>query len=427
MYRFHIWTIGCQMNKADSQRLAWDLERLGYQHVQRAEEADIIVLNSCVVRQNAENKVLNKLSNLKALKRKRPDATLVLAGCMVDSAVDGLKSAFPHVDLFLRPQGFDELLTHVKDLSSAQTQNISPTPPLPPTAFVPIIQGCNNFCTYCIVPYRRGREKSRPLAEIIGEVQGLIQGGVKQVTLLGQNVNSYGHDLPGKPDLADLLRELNQIDGLARIRFLTSHPKDMDQKLIEAVASLDKVCEHISLPVQSGDNEILKAMRRGYTIEQYRELVFRIRSAIPDVALSTDVIVGFPNEDRERFRRTLDLLQELRFDTVHVAAYSPRPATIAARKLEDNVEPAEKKGRLCQVEEIQEQIAAERNALLLGQTVEVLVEGRKGSRWQSRTRTDKLVFFDSPADCLGQLLQVEIEHAGPWSLQGKCGVDNGEE
>ncbi|MCL0104107.1 MiaB/RimO family radical SAM methylthiotransferase [Dehalococcoidia bacterium] len=270
-----------------------------------------------------------------------------------------------------------------------------------------------------MVPYRRGREKSRPLAEIIGEVQGLIQGGVKQVTLLGQNVNSYGHDLPGKPDLADLLRELNQINGLARIRFLTSHPKDMDQKLIEAVASLDKVCEHISLPVQSGDNEILKAMRRGYTIEQYRELVFRIRSAIPDVALSTDVIVGFPNEDLERFRRTLDLLQELRFDTVHVAAYSPRSATIAARKLEDNVEPAEKKGRLCQVEEIQEQIAAERNALFLGQTVEVLVEGRKGSRWQSRTRTDKLVFFDSPADCLGQLLQVEIEHAGPWSLQGK--------
>ncbi|MBT9162500.1 MAG: tRNA-2-methylthio-N(6)-dimethylallyladenosine synthase [Dehalococcoidia bacterium] len=236
--------------------------------------------------------------------------------------------------------------------------------------------------------------------------------------MLGQNVDSYGHDLPGKPDLADLLRELNQIDDLARIRFLTSHPKDMDQKLIEAVASLDKVCEHISLPVQAGDNKILKAMRRGYTIEQYGELVCRIRSAIPDVALSTDVIVGFPNEGREQFRRTLDLLQELRFDTVHVAAYSPRSGTIAARKLEDNVGPAEKGDRLRQVEEAQERIAIERNALFLGQTVEVLVEGQKGTRWQSRTRTGKLVFFNSDYGCLGQLVQVKIDHAGPWSLQG---------
>jgi len=423
MRRFHIWTIGCQMNKADSQRLASDLQRLGYECAQRPEEADIIVLNSCVVRQNAEDKVLNKLSNLKALKRKRPDVTLALAGCMVEPAADGLKSAFPHVDLFLRPQSFDELLacareSRVKGQEGDSRLKTQDSGLLAPVSFLPIIQGCNNFCSYCIVPYRRGREKSRPLGGIIGDVQGLIKDGVKQVTLLGQNVNSYGHDLPGTPDLTDLLRELNQIDGLARIRFLTSHPKDMDQKLIEAVASLDKVCEHISLPVQSGDNEILRAMRRGYTIEQYRELVCRIRSAIPDVALSTDVIVGFPNEGPEQFRRTLDLLRELRFDTVHVAAYSPRAGTIAAQRLEDNVESAEKKERLCQVEYLQERIAAERNALFLGQTVEVLVEGRKGARWQSRTRTDKLVFLDSPADCLGQLLQIEIEHTGPWSFQG---------
>ncbi|MBT9148905.1 MAG: tRNA-2-methylthio-N(6)-dimethylallyladenosine synthase [Dehalococcoidia bacterium] len=414
MHRFHIWTIGCQMNKADSQRLASDLRRLGYEHTQRPEEADIIVLNSCVVRQNAEDRVRNKLSNLKALKRNRPDVTLALTGCMVDSRVDGLRSSLPHVDLFLKPQNFDELLACARERSLPPAQALS----LPPTTFVPIIQGCNNFCSYCIVPYRRGREKSRPLAEIIGDVQGLAEGGVKEVTLLGQNVDSYGHDLPGKPDLADLLRELNQIDDLARIRFLTSHPKDMDQKLIEAVASLDKVCEHISLPVQAGDNKILKAMRRGYTIEQYGELVCRIRSAIPDVALSTDVIVGFPNEGREQFRRTLDLLQELRFDTVHVAAYSPRSGTIAARKLEDNVGPAEKGDRLRQVEEAQERIAIERNALFLGRTVEVLVEGRKGTRWQSRTRTGKLVFFNSDYGCLGQLVQVKIDHAGPWSLQG---------
>ncbi len=360
---------------------------------------------------------MNKLSNLKALKRKRPDVTLALTGCMVDSRVDDLRSNFPHVDLFLRPQNFDELLACARGRSLSPAQAL----PLPPTTFVPIIQGCNNFCSYCIVPYRRGREKSRPLAEIIGDVQGLVRGGVKEVTLLGQNVNSYGHDLQGKPHLADLLQELNQIDGLARIRFLTSHPKDMDQRLIEAVASLDKVCEHISLPVQAGDNEILKAMRRGYTIEQYRELVCRIRSAIPDVALSTDVIVGFPNEGRGQFQATLDLLQELRFDTVHVAAYSPRSGTIAARRLEDNVEPAEKKDRLRQVEELQKRIATERNALFLGRTVEVLVEGRKGTRWQSRTRTDKLVFFDSAADQLGQLVRIVIEHTGPWALQGKLG------
>lgn len=407
------------MNKADSQHLALELQTLGYQPTKRAEDAEIVVVNSCVVRQSAENKVLNKLSNLKALKQKRPNTTLVLAGCMVDSKIDELKSTFPHIDFFLKPQSYDDLLAHAKDMTSVQQQPHSSTPPLPPATFVPIIQGCNKFCSYCIVPYRRGRETSRPMSEIISDIEGLVESGVKQVTLLGQNVDSYGHDLPDKPHLADLLHELNHIDGLARIRFLTSHPKDMDQKLIDAVASLDKVCEHINLPFQSGDNEILEAMRRGYTVEQYRELILLIRSAIPEVALSTDVIVGFPNEDAEQFRGTLDLLQEFRFDTVHVAEYSPRSGTTAAQSLNDDVEPAIKKERLCQVEEIQEQISSEKHALFLGQTVEVLVEGRKGSRWQGRTRTNKLVFFDNPDDCLGLLIPVKIEHAGSWSLQGK--------
>ncbi len=405
------------MNKADSKSLACSLQQLGYKRVQKAEDADIVILNSCVVRQSAEDKVLDKLSNLKALKRNRPDVILALTGCMVDSKIDELKSSLPHVDFFLKPQSFDDLLTHANGQNPEQNPPRSPAPLLP-CAFVPIIQGCDNFCSYCIVPYRRGREKSRPMAEIICEVQGLAERGVKEVTLLGQNVDSYGHDLAGRPDLADLLGELNQIEGLARIRFLTSHPKDMSQKLIEAVASLDKVCEHISLPVQAGDNEILKAMRRGYTIEQYRELVHRICSAIPDVALSTDIIVGFPGETAEQFQGTFDLVQELQFDTVHVAAYSPRPGTIASRKLEDNASAEEKKNRLQQVEELQERISIERNAQLVGQTVEVLVEGRKGGKWQSRTRTDKLVFFNSDYDCLGQLVQVKIGRAGPWSLQG---------
>jgi tRNA-2-methylthio-N6-dimethylallyladenosine synthase len=256
--------------------------------------------------------------------------------------------------------------------------------------------------------------------EVICEVQGLVQRGAKEVTLLGQNVDSYGHDLPGKPDLADLLRELNQINGLARIRFLTNYPSGVNRKLIAAVARLGKICEHISLPVQAGDDEILRAMRRGYTVAQYRELVQQIRSAIPGVALSTDVIVGFPGETREQFQRTVELLSELRFDTVHVAAYSERPGTIASRKLKDDVPLEEKKRRLKKVEELQEGIAAEINAKLLGKEVEVLVEGEKKGKWYGRTRTDKLVFFFDNVDYLGQLVTVEVENTSPWSLQGKC-------
>jgi len=419
MKQFHIWTIGCQMNKADSARLTRSLQRLGYQTTKRAEDADIMVLNSCVVRQSAENRVSNKLANLKVLKRKRPEMALVLTGCLVDSQVDELKCHFPHVDFFLKPQCFDELLVYAEAGSPDPAPKLPPFSPPPPSVFIPIIQGCDNFCSYCIVPHRRGREKSRPLAEILHEVQGFVERGVKEVTLLGQNVDSYGHDLPGKPDLADLLCELNVIEGLARIRFLTSHPKDMGQRLIEAVASLDKVCEHISLPAQAGDNEILKAMRRGYTIEQYHELVDRIRSAVPNVALSTDVIVGFPDESEQQFQRTVELLQEIRFDMVHTAAYSPRPGTIASHELEDNVVPSEKQRRLHKIEALQEQIATEINSRLLGETVEVLVEGQKGGKWQGRTRTDKLVFFSDSSHWQGQLATVRIERTTPWSLQGR--------
>jgi len=237
--------------------------------------------------------------------------------------------------------------------------------------------------------------------------------------LLGQNVDSYGHDLPDKPDLADLLSELNTVDGLARIRFLTNHPKDMSPKLIEAIAYLDKVCELICLPVQSGDNDILKAMRRGYTTEHYRQLVEQIRNKVAGVALSTDVIVGFPSESPRQFQQTVNLLSELRFDTVHVAAYSPRPGTIASRKFEDNVPLAEKRERLRKIEQLQESIAAEINAQLLGNTVEVLVEGKKKGKWQGRTRSGKLVFFNDNSDYLGQLVKIRIEHTSPWSLQGK--------
>ena len=411
MSQYYIWTIGCQMNKAESERLGSYLEQLGYQATDTAETADIVVLNSCVVRQSAENRIINKINSLKSLRRAHPGTTLAVTGCLVNSEIDQLKKSFPYVDYFFKPGDYPPWL------ETPETALVLPRQPSPST-FVPIIQGCNNFCTYCIVPYRRGRERSRPVSEIVCEVRELVRRGVKEVTLLGQNVDSYGHDLPAKPDLADLLSELNAIDGLVRIRFLTNHPKDMSAKLIEAIASLDKVCEQISLPVQSGSDDILKAMRRGYTVEQYRRLVNTIRDKIPEVALSTDVIVGFPSETGPQFQQTANLLSELRFDTVHIAAYSPRPGTIAAREFEDNVPLAEKKARLNIIEQLQEGIATEINARLLGKTVEILVEGKVKDKWQGRTRSGKLVFCNNSDDCLGQLLNIEIEKSSPWSLQG---------
>ena len=364
--------------------------------------------------------MINKLNSLKSLKRKRPHLLIVLTGCMVDGNQDGLKARFPHVDLFLRPQAWAPLLGSAKAGVPGGQSSIPPAPAI--STLVNIIQGCDNFCSYCIVPYRRGREQSRPMDEVVCEVQSLVQRGAREVTLLGQNVNSYGHDLPTKADLADLLQELNQVDGLARIRFLTNHPKDLSPKLIRAIARWDKVCEHISLPVQAGSDEMLNAMRRGYTVELYRALVDRIRSQIPEVALSTDIIVGFPAETEGQFQQTLELLGDIQFDTIHVAAYSERPGTIAARLLKDDVPLHEKRRRLKEVEKLQRSIAAEINSRLLGHNVEVLVEGEKKGKWYGRTMTGKLVFFPNGADCLGRLVPIQIERTSPWSLQGS--LDN---
>ncbi|MBI4301973.1 MAG: tRNA (N6-isopentenyl adenosine(37)-C2)-methylthiotransferase MiaB [Chloroflexi bacterium] len=420
MLSYHIWTLGCQMNKADSGRLAAQLEQCGCQLALRWEAADLLIINSCSVRQSAEDRASGRLSALKTLKKERKDLAIALVGCMVDSNIEDLKRRFPHVDFFLPPQGFEPLIRWVQNRSLISTHERVPPPPVvsTPSAFVPIIEGCDNFCTYCIVPYRRGRERSRPPQEILGEVEALVQKGAKEVVLLGQNVDSYGHDLPKKPDLAELLTLLNSVPGLVRIRFLTSHPKDMGSRLIETVARLDKVCEHISLPAQSGDDEILQAMGRGYIVAQYRQLIARLRSAIPGVALSTDVIVGFPGETEVQFGRTLSLLEDIRFDTVHVAAYSPRPGTVAARSLHDDVPSAEKERRLHEVECLQEGIASAINARLLGQRVEVLVLGKQQGKWFGRTRMDKLVFFPDDTGRTGQLVQVKVERTSPWALQG---------
>jgi len=417
MSHYYIWTIGCQMNKAESERISSCLEQTGYTASETPDDADIIVLNSCVVRQSAENRIINKIKSLKHLKQSYPEKILAVSGCFVNSETDRLKDIFPYVNYFFKPG------TLPPWLEVTSSTSVLPTHPSP-SVYVPVIQGCNNFCAYCIVPYRRGRESSRPISEIVCEVSELVRRGAKEVTLLGQNVDSYGHDLPDKPDLADLLAELNPINGLVRIRFLTNHPKDISHRLIDAIASLDKVCEHLSLPVQAGSNGILKAMRRGYTIEQYRQLIARIRDKIPEIALSTDVIVGFPAETEAQFQETVDLLAEVRFDTVHIAAYSPRPGTIAAREFMDNVPPEKKKARLSIVERLQEKVATEINAKLLGTTMEVLVDNKAKEKWQGRTRSDKLVFFSHKNDYFGKLVNVKIEKTSPWSLQGR--VVNGQ-
>ncbi len=415
--KYHIWTIGCQMNVADSRRAAEELESLGYKAVPRPEEADVIVLNSCVVRQSAEDKVYGRLSSLKPIKRQRPEAIIALMGCAVGQDISPLQKRFPYVDLFLRPAEIEPLVELIKSRDGRdQIPDLEIRQPV--SSYVPIIHGCDNFCTYCIVPYRRGRERSRPVDEIVAEVQRLVAQGTREVTLLGQNVDSYGHDLPGRPDLAHLLTAIHDVEGLWRIRFLTSHPKDISEALIETVAHLPKVCEHIEVPAQSGDDFVLKRMGRGYTVEHYRWLISRIRQAIPGVSLATDVIVGFPGETKEQFMGTYNLLQELHFDVVHVATYSPRPETAASR-LPDNVPGEEKERRRQAIEGLQESIAGEINGKLLGQTVEILVEEKHKGKWKGRTRTHKLVFFADEGDWRGKLAQVRITWTGPWSMQGE--------
>ena len=420
MNRYYIWTIGCQMNKADSERLESALGQMGLSAADSARGADVVVLNSCVVRQSAEDKVVGMLTSLKPDRQRDPDKVVALMGCMVGPKTDALEQRFPYVDVFMRPQQYEPLL----DLLG-QRMGIDPEGCVGPltaradvATYIPIIHGCDKFCTFCIIPYRRGREVSRPVQEIVREVRLLAQRGVSEVTLLGQNVDSYGHDLPDDTDLADLLAAVDGVDELDRVRFLTSHPNDMSDRIIDSVARLDKVCEHVNLPFQAGDDEVLSRMRRGYTAGQYMELTERIRERVPNVSLSTDVIVGFCGETDEQFDKTLDLIRDVRFDKVHAAAYSIRDGTIAARTMSDDVPGEAKKARLKAIEELQRETLTEINAALEGQTVEVLVEDRKRGRWFGRNRNDKLVYFDDERDLRGQLVDVKVESAGPWSLQG---------
>ena len=441
--RYYLWTIGCQMNFADSRQAAEELEKIGFRETRQPQDADLILLNTCVVRQSAEDKVVGRLTSLQGLKRRRPDVKLALMGCFVNE-VPELQQHYPWVDAFIGPSDIAAVVTLAEEeagsrgqeaggktqgAQSREQESKAEKLKLPISAGVPISYGCDHLCTYCLVRLRRGPEVSRPVDEIVAEVRGLARRGVREVTLLGQNVDSYGRDLSPleagrqgdgrSPDLADLLEAVHEVDGLERIRFLTSHPADMSQRLIETAARLDKVCEHMEVPVQSGDDAVLRRMGRGYTAAYFRDLVARIRQAMHGVGLATDVIVGFPGETEAQYQATYDLLEEIRFDVVHVAAYSPRAGTPAER-LADDVPAGEKERRRKGVDELQQRIVGEINAQLLGQTVEVLVEDRHRGKWRGRTRTNKLVFFDVDGrDWTGQIARVRITKTGPWSMQGE--------
>ena len=425
MPAFHIWTLGCQMNVADSLKLTAGLERLGWSQAADDASADLVVINTCAVRQHAEDRAYGRLHAMRRRREAGARFQLAVMGCMVGPRTDDLQRRFPYVDVWAQPQQFDPILAaagSARDVADGEFWAETFATPTGPTAYVPVVHGCDKFCTYCIVPLRRGRERSRPVADVLAEVRHLAEHGVREVTLLGQTVEAYGHDLAGVDagsDLATLFEGIERIDGIVRTRFLTSYPKDMTDRIIDAVADLPKVCEHFNIPVQSGDDAVLARMRRGYTVAEYEERVARIRSRMPNVALATDVIVGSPGETDPEFRNTLDLLERLAFDVIHVAAYSPRPGTYAFREQPDDVPATVKHRRLQAVEAVHAASAEGINHRTLGRSVEVLVERCEEGRCTGRTRGGQLVHFDGHARLVGTLVSVEVEAATAWSLQGR--------
>jgi len=434
--KYYIWTEGCQMNVADSYHVSSSLEQLGYEATRRADDADIIVLNTCVVRQSAEDKAYGRLNSLRPLKKKRPDLVINVMGCLIGvRGNDGFKKRFPFVDVLSAPSNPEPLLRYLleregKQLEQNQTEErfirMDEELILPVneqgiliSSYISIVLGCSHACSYCVIPYRRGVEKSRSPEVILSEARSLARQGVKEITLLGQIVDRYGKDNPEYPTLANLLRSIHEIDGIERLRFLTSHPNYFTDDLLDAVAELPKVMPHIEVPAQAGDDEVLANMRRGYTGQQYRDLVQHIRDKIPGVSIATDIIVGFPGETEQQFENTYQLLADLKMDVAHLARYSPRPQTLSARSMEDNVPDEEKWRRFRVLEDLQEGIAAEIHSTYLGERVPILFEAKQKGRWRGRTPTNKLVFVESDQDLLGKLLLVEITWTGPWSMQGK--------
>ncbi len=432
--KYHIWTEGCQMNVADSQRVGSSLEHLGYAFTNNAEEADVIVLNTCVVRQSAEDKAIGRLTSLRPLKDKNPNLVINLMGCLVGvRGAENLRKRLPFVDVFSPPSDPGPLVSflsqgEIRAIESDETTRrfavMDGELILPQhergrliSAHVPIVYGCSHACTFCIIPFRRGVERSRPVGDIVSEIRSLASQGVKEITLLGQIVDRYGKDIPDGPNLADLLRIVNDVEGIERIRFLTSHPSYFTEELMDAVAGLPKVMPHIEVPIQAGDDEVLANMKRGYTQQDYRNLVDKIRTKIPDCSIATDIIVGFPGETENQFMQTYKVLGDLKLDVAHLARYSSREGTVATRRMDDNVTEEEKMRRFRMLEEQQEGIIEEINKKYLSRTVEVLFEEKVKGRWKGRTPTNKLVFLESDEDLKGKTIPVSITWTGPWSMQ----------
>lgn len=437
--KMKILTYGCQMNVADSERMAGQLHSIGYENVEDLNSADLILINTCCVRESAEDRVYGKIGEIKHLKRHNPKLIFGITGCMAQKEGEKLIGRAPHIDFVLGTGRVNELIrtvqsleeehNHIVDISdvngeqqefSFSTQrNFSPNHNNFST-FIPIMYGCNNYCTYCIVPYVRGKERSRRPDDIIAEVKEAVDVGIVEVTLLGQNVNSYGKDHK-LSNFAEILADIDKIEGLRRLRFMTSHPKDLSEELITTIRDGKNICEHIHLPVQYGSNRILKKMNRIYTVEQYRQLVQKIRLEIPNVSITTDLIVGFPSEMDDDFNETLDFIREIKFDAAYTFLYSRRSGTPAAN-FEGQVDDKLKHERLQKLMDVQNEISLMINERLKGEVVEVLVEGESktdDSIFTGRTRSNKLVLFKHTDEQPGDFVNVRITQPQTWVLKGK--------
>lgn len=459
---YHIITWGCQMNEEDSEQMSLYLERMGYQSVDDAADAEVVLLNTCSVRAKPEEKVWSELGRLRDLKRDRPDMIIGVCGCMAQVESVEIKRRAPHVDMVIGTANIAAIPELIAKAKRGEATDVPTLPKsgsknfvaltaltLPPRkgavvtdvpqraterrpklkAHVPIMYGCDKFCTFCIVPFTRGRERSRPTTEILAEIETLALGGTKEVTLLGQTVNSYGKNLAeGRVPFCDLLEQINRVRGLARIRFTSPYPRDFTDDLIEAIGRLDKVCEHVHLPLQVADDDLLAEMHRGYTVERFLEIVDKLRSQVPGIAITTDIMLGYPGETEAQVENTLRAVEEIRFDSAFMFAYSPRPGTKAAER-EDQVPQDVKIERLKRLVELQNRITVEINKAQVGQTFEVLVEGRSPkdrAKLTGLTRTLKTVNFPAPeggtrpADSLiGKLVNVRAIEDHLWGFTGE--------
>ncbi len=429
-------TYGCQMNESDTERINGQLEELGYEPAETMDEADIIIMNTCSIRQNAEEKVYGKIGEIKKLKEKNPRLLLGIAGCMAQENKGKLIERMPIIDFVIGPYHIHDLKDIISN-ENAKGSHVVKTERNPHSvsdysdlkavrkshifAWIPIMQGCNKFCTYCIVPYTRGRELSRPVEAICKEIQELADEGYKEVTLLGQNVNSYGLDFRNGTDFGTLIRAIDKIDGIERVRYMTSHPRDMTFDMVDAMAASPKVVRHMHLPVQHGSTEMLKAMNRGYTIERFKELVAYVRKKMPDIALTTDLITGFPGETEEMHQETVKLLKEIRFDSCYTFIYSPRKGTPAAR-MENQIDDETKHRRLQELMDVENEISLELNKEMEGKTYTVIVEGpskQDESNWFGRTSTNKMILFPYREGLkVGDTVEAKVETAQTWVLKG---------